>query len=69
MALDFKMTMPDPMHQKFLAKNTQIFPRLSTSPDLDPDKHTRNKLERRVQARVSAQPANVHDLFQALKWE
>ena len=40
----------------------------SLFPDLNPNKHTWNELERRVRSRGNA-PANVRELFQALKQE
>ena len=44
----------------------QILPWPSVSPDLNPNKHTWNELERHVQGRVNT-PANVRELFQSLK--
>ena len=44
----------------------ELSPWPSLSPDLDPNKHTGNELERRVRGTVDA-PANVRELFQALK--
>ena len=38
------------------------------SPDSKPNKHAWNELGKRVRGRVNA-PANVHELFQALKQE
>ena len=38
------------------------------SPDLNPNKHAWNELERHVQGRVNT-PENVHELFQVLKQE
>ena len=38
------------------------------SPDLNPNKHTWNELERHVWGREDA-PGNVHELFQTLKQE
>ena len=48
--------------------NVQNSPLASMSQVLNPNKHTWNKLERRVRGRMDA-PANVRDSFQALKQE
>ena len=48
--------------------NVQNSPLAAMFPVLNPNKHTWNKLERRVRGRVNA-PANVRDLFRALKQE
>ena len=54
---------------KFLANNEiKILSWPSMSTDLNPNKHTWNELERRAPGRVSG-PANVRELFQALKQE
>ena len=47
---------------------SKILQRPSMSTDLNPSKHTWNDLERHIQSRVNA-PANVCELFQALKQE
>ena len=54
--------------QFFANNNVQVFPWPSMSQDLDPNKHTRNELERQVRSRVK-DSANVHESFQALKQE
>ena len=54
---------------QFLANSyVQIYPWPPLSPDFNPNKLSMNKLERRVRGRVNA-PANVRELFQALKQE
>ena len=55
-------------HSSSPTATSKILPWLSMSPDLTPNKHTWNELERRVRGRVNA-PANVRQLFQALKQE
>lgn len=50
---------------QFLANNN-VLPWPSMSTDLNPNKHTWNKLERYVESSVNA-PANVLELFEALK--
>ena len=71
MALYFNMTMPDPMqhatpHGFSPTTVSEIAPWPSTSPDLNPNKHTWNELQKHIRGRVNA-PANVRELFQALK--
>ena len=55
--------------KQFLANNNvQMLPWPSMSPHLNTNKHTWNQVERRVQGSVNT-PANVRELFQALKHE
>ena len=73
MALYFNMTMPDPKHHATSHSSSpmimsKILPWHSMSPDLNPNKHTGNRLERCVRGKVNA-PATVCELFQALKQE
>ena len=73
MALYFNMTMPDPMQQvtSHSSSSTTVYKILlepSMSPDLNPNKHTQNELERCLRSRVNTF-ANVHESFQTLKKE
>ena len=63
-------TTPDVMQHttQFLTNNIQILPCPSMSPDLNPIKLIRDKLDRRVRGGVNAS-ANVRELFQELQQE
>ena len=72
MALYFN-TMPDPRQRAKPQSSSQttmsrILSWPYISPDLNPNTRNWNELERCVQGRVNA-PANVRELFQALKQE
>ena len=55
-------------HSSSPTTTSKILPWPSMSPDLNPNKHTWNELERHVRGREDA-PGNVHELFQTLKQE
>ena len=65
--LEYDNSRPKRHTTQFLAdSNVKILSRAFMSPDLNLNKHTWNELERRVRGRMK-DPANVHELFQALK--
>ena len=73
LALYFTTTMPDPVHHAASHSSSptttsKILAWPSMSPDSNPNKHAWNELGKRVRGRVNA-PANVRELFQALKQE
>ena len=66
MAMYFQTTMPDPTqhatpHSFSTTAMSKVLSLLSMSPDLNPNDHTENELERRVQDRLNAL-ANVREL-------